>query len=114
MLIENSNKPTNALNTSSHKEHTLINIGNPKDQLSVDAILFLLKVTPCNKSWKNILFKKSNLLGIMFIVDSSDTDRLSTAKEALYKYILECEEARNIPIFVVANKQDISGKYIMY
>ena len=41
---------------------------------------------------------------LMYVVDSSDLDSLSTSAEALEK-LLRDDKLRNIPVVVVANKQ---------
>ncbi|CAG2235359.1 ARF1_2 [Mytilus edulis] len=47
--------------------------------------------------------------GILFVVDSIDKGRLQEAKEALHQYIVNCETAANIPIGILANKQDVQN-----
>lgn len=44
--------------------------------------------------------------GIVFVVDSSDYDRLEEAKVELLKTARSAEE---IPIMIIANKQDLPG-----
>ncbi len=50
-----------------------------------------------------------NVKGIIFVVDSNDKDKIETAKEELYKMLVE-ENLKNAPLLVFANKQDIPGK----
>ncbi|KYQ93972.1 putative apoptosis inducing factor [Tieghemostelium lacteum] len=46
--------------------------------------------------------------GIIFMVDSSDRERIKEAsKDALFPCILDQDVFQNIPILVLANKQDI-------
>ncbi|KYR02240.1 ADP-ribosylation factor [Tieghemostelium lacteum] len=48
------------------------------------------------------------LKGIIFMVDSSDRERIKEAsKEALIPFILDQDVFQSIPILVLANKQDI-------
>ncbi|CAC5393741.1 ARF1_2 [Mytilus coruscus] len=47
--------------------------------------------------------------GILYVVDSSDKERLQEAKEVLHQYIVNCETAANIPIGILANKQDVQN-----
>ncbi|XP_071164207.1 uncharacterized protein [Mytilus edulis] len=54
--------------------------------------------------WKRYFVDAS---GILFVVDSSDIKRLHSAKVALHRYIVNCKEARGIPLGVIANKQDL-------
>lgn len=55
--------------------------------------------------WKHY-FDKIN--AVIFVVDSSDLDRMSRAKEELHK-ILEDPDLANAPILIFANKQDMEG-----
>ena len=43
---------------------------------------------------------------VMFVIDSTDMDRLDTAKEVLYKTLGE-EELVSSPLLILANKQDL-------
>jgi ADP-ribosylation factor-like protein 1 len=45
---------------------------------------------------------------VIYVVDSSDVDRLGTSREEFHA-ILDEEELKNALILVYANKQDISG-----
>ena len=45
---------------------------------------------------------------LVFVIDSTDMDRLETAKEVLYGTLGE-EELVNSPFLVLANKQDLPG-----
>ncbi|KAF3325807.1 ADP-ribosylation factor 3 [Carex littledalei] len=49
-----------------------------------------------------------NTQAIIYVVDSSDTDRLVTAKEEFHA-ILEEDELRGAVVLVYANKQDLPG-----
>jgi small GTP-binding protein len=48
-----------------------------------------------------------NTQGIIFMVDSSDRERIDEARQELTKLLTE-EELRGIPLLVLANKQDLS------
>ncbi len=45
---------------------------------------------------------------IIFVVDSSDQDRLELAKDELWK-LLNAEECKKAALLVFANKQDLPG-----
>lgn len=45
---------------------------------------------------------------VIFVIDSSDKEKLATAKEEL-TLILEEEELKDAPLLVFANKQDVEG-----
>ncbi|MQM09070.1 hypothetical protein Taro_041933 [Colocasia esculenta] len=49
-----------------------------------------------------------NTQAIIYVVDSSDTDRLATAKDEFHA-ILEEEELKGAVVLVYANKQDLPG-----
>ncbi|XP_060588179.1 ADP-ribosylation factor 3-like [Ruditapes philippinarum] len=46
--------------------------------------------------------------GVIFVVDSADLERIQEAKEELMR-VLDTPEMRNVPLVVVANKQDLPG-----
>ena len=47
-----------------------------------------------------------NTEGLIFVVDSNDTDRLEAARDELHKMLNE-DELRNAVVLVFANKQDL-------
>mmetsp|Transcript_3553 Transcript_3553/g.3580 ORF Transcript_3553/g.3580 Transcript_3553/m.3580 type:complete len:182 (+) Transcript_3553:27-572(+) len=49
-----------------------------------------------------------NCSGIIFVVDCNDKDRLEEAGQELHKILLE-DEMKDLPLLVMANKQDLSG-----
>ena len=50
----------------------------------------------------------SNTQGFIFVIDSSDRDRIENAKVELQEILAE-EELKNISLLVLANKQDLSS-----
>ncbi|CAF1619447.1 unnamed protein product, partial [Didymodactylos carnosus] len=46
--------------------------------------------------------------GLIFVVDSTDRERIDEARDTLYQLLNE-EELRNKPILIFANKQDLSN-----
>mmetsp|Transcript_102404 Transcript_102404/g.294805 ORF Transcript_102404/g.294805 Transcript_102404/m.294805 type:complete len:183 (+) Transcript_102404:80-628(+) len=46
--------------------------------------------------------------GVIFVVDSSDRERMDDAREELFKMLAE-EEMREVALLVLANKQDLPG-----
>ncbi|KAM5359123.1 hypothetical protein ACJZ2D_014729 [Fusarium nematophilum] len=46
--------------------------------------------------------------GVIFVVDSSDVDRLAEAKDELWR-VAKADEMRRVPILIVANKQDLKN-----
>ncbi len=53
--------------------------------------------------WK---YYYSSIEGIIFVVDSSNVERLQEAKDEL-QHMLSNDEAQNVPVLVFANKQDM-------
>ncbi|XP_033244268.1 ADP-ribosylation factor-like protein 3 isoform X2 [Drosophila miranda] len=49
-----------------------------------------------------------NVRGLIFVIDSKDTARLSEARCVLCDVLLD-ERVRNVPLLIVANKQDALG-----
>lgn len=45
--------------------------------------------------------------GIIFVVDSSDPDRFPEARKELWQYVVENPAVEDIPILILANKQDL-------
>ena len=55
--------------------------------------------------WKHY-FDKIN--AIIFVVDSSDRDKVQRAQEELHKVIVD-QELATAPVLIFANKQDVAG-----
>lgn len=53
--------------------------------------------------WK---YYYSSIEGIVFVVDSSNVERIQDARDEIQK-LLANDEAKNIPILILANKQDL-------
>lgn len=49
----------------------------------------------------------SGSAGIIFVVDAADADRFGEAKQELWKYVLNNKKVGDIPILILANKQDL-------
>lgn len=64
------------------------------------ALLFLLK------SKRTLIVDFNNAQGVIFVVDSSDKDRISEARDEL-DMLLNAEELRHAVLLVYANKQDL-------
>ena len=55
--------------------------------------------------WKHYY---TNTQGIIFVIDSSDRDRIDDARDELHKMVAD-EDLKDAVILVYANKQDIPG-----
>ena len=53
--------------------------------------------------WKHLF---QNTQGLIYVVDSNDTDRINESSVELF-YILENDELNGIPVLIIANKQDL-------
>ena len=57
--------------------------------------------------WKHYY---QNSEGLIFVVDSSDRERMYEAREELFG-ILDSDAMRGVPVVVLANKQDLPGEF---
>ena len=55
--------------------------------------------------WKHYY---NNIEGIIFVVDSNDTERVEEAREELHRMLAE-DELKDAHLLVMANKQDLPG-----
>lgn len=55
------------------------------------------------KLWKHY-YKNTNAL--IYVIDSNDTGRIDECKKE-FKYLLNCDELKSIPVLIYANKQDL-------
>ena len=55
---------------------------------------------------KTIYYPKTN--AVVFVIDSSDKERIDIAKQELF-LLLQEDELKGVPIAILANKQDIDG-----
>ncbi len=60
------------------------------------------------KSTTIVTEPRLNLQGIIYVIDSSDRDRLTLARSELLTMLSE-EELKGVPLLVFANKQDVDG-----
>lgn len=78
----------------------------------------LLFVWKCRNDISSFIYHKywnitSNIMiiiffssGLLFVVDSSDRERIAESREELFG-ILDSDEMREVPVVVIANKQDL-------
>lgn len=57
--------------------------------------------------WKNFY---QDTAGILFVVDSSDRQRLQEAKSEL-EHVLRSDSLKDLPMVILANKQDVGGAF---
>lgn len=46
-------------------------------------------------------------MGVIFVVDAADTDRLEEAKQEIWRHVLGNRNLKHVPLLVLANKQDL-------
>lgn len=51
----------------------------------------------------------SLFIGLIYVVDSSDRERIAESSDELFG-ILDSDEMRGVPVVVIANKQDLPSK----
>ncbi|MFX1511824.1 MAG: ADP-ribosylation factor family protein [Promethearchaeota archaeon] len=56
--------------------------------------------------WKRYLL---GAMAVIYVIDSADQERFSLAKQELWRYVIDNDDVKNIPILVLANKQDLEG-----
>merc|ERR1712023_19230 len=61
-----------------------------------------------NKIRKLWRYYYSGVQGVIFVVDSSDIDRMEDAREELHK-LMHADELRDAAVLLYANKQDLPG-----
>lgn len=64
------------------------------------------RLLKCNRPYWRCYYPNTNAL--VFVIDSSDKERIDMAKQELF-LIFQEEDLKNIPIVILANKQDIEG-----
>ena len=96
--------------TSEFKPNTRRTLGLNVDEFSLDQSLKMVcwdiggQQVFRETLWVSYIDEAS---GIVFVVDSSDQNRFSEAKDELWRIILSNPKVKNIPILVLANKQDL-------
>ncbi|MFW9997956.1 MAG: ADP-ribosylation factor family protein [Candidatus Odinarchaeota archaeon] len=46
-------------------------------------------------------------MGLIYVIDAADPDQFPDARKELWKYVLDRQDNRRIPILILANKQDL-------
>jgi small GTP-binding protein len=96
--------------TSEFKTNTTRTLGLNVDEFSLDQSLKMVcwdiggQQVFRETLWVSYIDEAS---GIVFVVDSSDENRFAEAKDELWRIVLANPKVKNIPILVLANKQDL-------
>lgn len=61
--------------------------------------------TSIRRYWKGYY---PNTRALVFVIDSSDKERMSIVKEEMF-LLLQEDDLKNVPLLIMANKQDVEG-----
>lgn len=78
----------------------------PSPLSSILPLTRFLQFTTINRPYWRCYF--ANTAAIIYVIDSSDHDRLKTSRSELLTMLGE-DELRDVPLLVFANKQDVAG-----
>lgn len=101
------------VSTGSFSDETKRTLGMNVDEFSVSSGTSSVKfiswdiggqVTFRQALWNSYM---SGSMGIVYVVDSSDPSRFEEAREELWKFIIDNTEVDDIPMLILANKQDV-------
>ena len=84
-------------------------LGLNVDEFESEGIKFVCWDIGGNTVFRDSLWESyiSGSSGIIFVVDSSAPDRFPEAQKELWKYVIENQQVGDIPILILANKQDL-------
>lgn len=97
------------ISTGVFSNDTRRTLGMNVDEFYSEGIKFVAWDIGGQESFRAALWKSymAGSMGVIFVVDSADGERFDEAREELWKYILSNKQVSNIPILVLANKQDL-------
>ncbi|XP_017849727.1 ADP-ribosylation factor-like protein 3 [Drosophila busckii] len=111
--LNNSGKTTLVARLSLEQEDTLKHITPTRDftekHLKINGIKICMRDIsgqPRVRKFWHLFFQQTKAL--IYVIDSTDGSRLSEARCELCNVLLD-ERMRNVPLLVLANKQDMSG-----
>lgn len=89
--------------------NTFRTLGMNVDEFSSGNVRFISWDIGGQEAFRESLWESymSGSMGIVYVVDSADRSRINEAKIELWKYVLDNDKVENIPILVLANKQDL-------
>lgn len=94
-------------------EKTKRTLGMNVDEFSIgDGLTFTSWDIGGQTAFRSTLWESymAGSMGVIYVVDSSNPDRFPEAKTELWRYVLDNPNVgENIPILVLANKQDLQG-----
>jgi small GTP-binding protein len=99
----------NKVTSGEFSELTKRTLGMNVDEFYSEGIKFVSWDIGGQISFRSTLWESymSGAMGIVFVVDSAVEKRFGEARNELWKYIFENDKVTNIPILILANKQDL-------
>jgi len=90
-------------------EDTKRTLGLNVDEFESDSIKFVCWDIGGQTVFRDSLWDAyiSGSSGIIFVVDSADPPRFDEARRELWRYVIDNEKVGEIPILILANKQDL-------
>ena len=90
-------------------DNTKRTLGMNVDEFHSEGIKFVSWDIGGQSTFRDSLWKSymAGSMGIIFVVDSADNNRFREARQELWSYVMDNPEVRDIPILVLANKQDL-------
>ncbi|OLS19883.1 MAG: GTPase HflX [Candidatus Heimdallarchaeota archaeon LC_3] len=97
------------ISTGAFDDSTKRTLGMNVDEFQSEGIKFVSWDIGGQETFRSSLWRSymAGSQGIIFVVDSADSDRFSEARTELWNYVLDNSEVHDIPILILANKQDL-------
>lgn len=90
-------------------DRTVRTLGMNVDEFTSDGVKFVMwdlggQITFRDALWVSYM---SGSMGVIYVVDSAAHHRFVEARKELWRYVIDNDDIQNIPILVLANKQDL-------
>ncbi|MHA2387849.1 MAG: ADP-ribosylation factor family protein, partial [Candidatus Hodarchaeales archaeon] len=92
-------------------DSTFRTLGMNVDEFSSGNVRFISWDIGGQEAFRESLWESymAGSMGIVYVIDSNDRTRFDEAQAELWKYVLNNDKVENIPILVLANKQDLEN-----
>lgn len=93
------------------QEDTVRTLGMNVDEFRSGDVSFVSWDIGGQVSFRSTLWESymSGSMGVIYVVDSADLDRFTEARTELWTYVIDNQKVENIPILILANKQDLEN-----
>ncbi|MHA2270889.1 MAG: ADP-ribosylation factor family protein [Candidatus Hodarchaeales archaeon] len=93
------------------QEDTVRTLGMNVDEFRSGDVSFVSWDIGGQVSFRSTLWESymSGSMGVIYVVDSADHERFDEARTELWTYVIDNEKVENIPILILANKQDLEN-----